>query len=93
MPRQKTELTKSGKAIGVRLTQSEYEQWVKLGGGKWLRKLLQEKKMPAFNTWSQENLAKFAAEAYVKMQEQQNHIEQLQNDLKDAIKAYRELIK
>jgi hypothetical protein len=49
--------------------------------------------MPAFNTWSQENLAKFAAEAYIKMQEQQNHIEQLQNDLKDAIKAYRELIK
>ena len=49
--------------------------------------------MPAFNTWSQENLAKFAAEAYTKMQEQQDHIEQLQNDLKDAIKAYRELLK
>jgi hypothetical protein len=27
--------------------------------------------MPAFETWSQENLAKFAAEAYAKMQEQQ----------------------
>jgi hypothetical protein len=49
--------------------------------------------MPAFNTWSQENLAKFAAEAYAKMQQQQDQIEQLQNDLKDAIKAYRELIK
>jgi len=44
MPRPKSELTKSGKIIGVRVTQSEYEQWVKLGGSKWLRKLLQEKK-------------------------------------------------
>jgi hypothetical protein len=49
--------------------------------------------MPAFDTWSQENLAKFAEEAYAKMQEQQDRIEQLQNDLKDAIKAYRELLK
>jgi hypothetical protein len=49
--------------------------------------------MPAFESWSHENLAKFAEEAYVKMQQQQDHIEQLQNDLKDAIKAYRELIK
>lgn len=44
MPRPKTELTKSGKAIGLRLTQSEYEEYMKLGGGKWLRKLLQESK-------------------------------------------------
>jgi hypothetical protein len=49
--------------------------------------------MPSFETWRQENLAKFAAEAYVKMQEQHDQIQQLQNDLKDAIKAYRELIK
>ena len=49
--------------------------------------------MPSFETWNQENLAKFAAEAYAKMQQQQDQIEQLQNDLKDAIKAYRELIK
>tara|TARA_R110002126_G_scaffold114521_3_gene253122 strand:+ start:748 stop:897 length:150 start_codon:yes stop_codon:yes gene_type:complete len=49
--------------------------------------------MPNFETWSHENLAKFAAEAYAKMQEQQERIEQLQNDLKDAIKAYRELLK
>ena len=49
--------------------------------------------MPAFDTWSYDNLAKFAAEAYAKMQAQQDHIEQLQNDLKDAIKAYRELLK
>jgi len=49
--------------------------------------------MPAFDTWSQENLAKFAAETYVKMQEQDDRIQQLQNDLKTAINAYRELIK
>ena len=49
--------------------------------------------MPAFDTWSQENLAKFAAEAYVKMQDQDDRIQQLQNDLKTAINAYRELIK
>ena len=49
--------------------------------------------MPAFETWSQENLAKFAAEAYAKMQEQHDLIQQLQNDLKDAIKAYREMNK
>jgi hypothetical protein len=46
--------------------------------------------MPTFETWRQENLAKFAAEAYVKMQAQQDRIEQLQNDLKDALKAYRD---
>ena len=49
--------------------------------------------MPAFDSWSQENLAKFAKEAYLKMQQQQERIEQLQNELKDAIKAYRELNK
>ena len=49
--------------------------------------------MPSFETWSHENLAKFAAEAYVKMQEQQDYIQQLQNDLKDAINAHRSLIK
>jgi len=49
--------------------------------------------MPAFETWERENLIKFAAEAYQKMQEQQERIEQLQNELKDAIKAYRELNK
>ena len=38
-------------------------------------------------------MAKFAAEAYAKMQEQDDRIQQLQNDLKTAINAYRELIK
>jgi hypothetical protein len=49
--------------------------------------------MPNFDTWSHDNLAKFAVEAYAKMQEQHDLIQQLQNDLKDAIKAYREMNK
>ena len=44
MPRPKTELTKSGKAIGLRVTQSEYEEYMKLGGGTWLRRMLQDRR-------------------------------------------------
>jgi len=44
MPRPKTELTKSGKTIGIRVTQSEYEEYMKLGGGAWLRRLLQDRR-------------------------------------------------
>jgi hypothetical protein len=42
VPRPKSELTKNGKTIGVRLTLSEYEEYVKLGKSKWVRNLLQE---------------------------------------------------
>jgi len=42
MPRPKSELTKSGKTIGIRVTQSEYEEYMKLGGGKWLRSFLKD---------------------------------------------------
>jgi hypothetical protein len=45
--------------------------------------------MPNFEIWSYENLVKFAKESHQKMQEQNDRIEQLQNDLKDAIAAYR----
>jgi hypothetical protein len=41
---------------------------------------------PDFATWQQENLAKFAAEAY-------NEILHLQQDLKTAIEAYRDLLR
>ena len=44
MPRPKSELTKNGITIGVRLTASEYEEYVKLGKSKWLRQLLRESK-------------------------------------------------
>jgi hypothetical protein len=44
VPRPKSELTKSGRAIGVRLTDWEFQEWVKLGGYKWLRQKLMESK-------------------------------------------------
>jgi hypothetical protein len=41
--------------------------------------------LPDFRSWSHENLAKLAEEMYVEMQA-------LRQDVKDAIKAYREVI-
>jgi len=56
MPRPKSELTKSGKAIGIRVTQSEYEEYTKLGGSKWIRKLLQDSRDKQFlNNWREAN--------------------------------------
>ena len=49
--------------------------------------------MPNFKTWTQENLAQFADEANTKMVEQNERIEQLQRDVKDAIEAYRALMR
>ena len=49
--------------------------------------------MTNFITWTQENLAQFAQEAVDKMTEQHEQIQQLQCDLKDAIEAYRALIR
>jgi hypothetical protein len=46
---------------------------------------------PDFQTWSQANLTKFANEAYAKLCEQDDRIQQLQCDLKTAIEAYRAL--
>jgi hypothetical protein len=48
---------------------------------------------PDFATWSQANLAKFAEEAYTKLCEQDDIIQQLQCDLKTAIEACRNLSK
>ena len=56
MPRPKSELTKSGKTIGIRVTQSEYEEYTKLGGSKWIRKLLQDSRDKQFlNNWREAN--------------------------------------
>jgi hypothetical protein len=41
--------------------------------------------MPNFAAWSNANLAKFAKDAYLRMQAQQEAIEQLQGDFKDAM--------
>jgi len=38
----KRELTKNGRSVSAKLTQSEYEEWVKLGKGKWLRAFLKD---------------------------------------------------
>ena len=48
---------------------------------------------PTFNTWDRAVLDKFALEAYLRMLKQQDQLEQLRGDLKDAIAAYRELNK
>ena len=49
--------------------------------------------MSNFKTWTQENLAQFAQEANDKLIEQDDRIQQLQCDLKDAIEAYRVLMR
>ena len=40
MPRPKSELTKNGKMIGVRATLGEHNEFMRLGGTRWLRGLL-----------------------------------------------------
>ena len=45
--------------------------------------------LPNFSAWSNENLAKFALEAYQRMQAQQDALEQLRGDLKDAMQLVR----
>ena len=49
--------------------------------------------MSNFKTWTQENLAAFAQAASDKMIQQDDRIQQLQCDLKDAIEAYRALMR
>jgi len=51
------------------------------------------KNMTNFQTWKQHNLARFAQEANEKLMAQQKEIEQLRDDLRIAIDAYRQLIK
>jgi len=47
--------------------------------------------LPNFAAWSNKNLANFATEAYLRMQEQQEAIEQAQQDFKDAMAELRKL--
>jgi len=44
---------------------------------------------PNFETWSTQNLANFAAEAYIRMQELQEENEHLKLDAKAALEAAR----
>ena len=48
---------------------------------------------PTFATWDRATLDKFALESYLRLREQQDQLEQLRGDLKDAIEAYRALNK
>jgi len=45
MPRPKSEMTNSKKAIGVRMSEWEYQEWKRLGGTKWLRAFLKESRL------------------------------------------------
>jgi hypothetical protein len=45
--------------------------------------------LPNFAAWTNENLAKFATEAYVRMQEMQEENEHLKLDAKAALEAAR----
>ena len=56
MPRPKSELTKSGRAIGVRVTELEYQEWIKLGGTKWLRAKLKANRQKSLNDKRPETL-------------------------------------
>lgn len=47
--------------------------------------------LPNFAAWSHENLAQFAVDSYRLMQQQQEQIEQLQGDFKDAMVELRKL--
>jgi predicted nucleic acid-binding Zn finger protein len=41
-PRLRKEMTKNGRGVSVKLTESEYKEWVILGKGKWLRSFLKD---------------------------------------------------
>ena len=47
--------------------------------------------MPNFAAWSHENLAKFAEEAYTRMREQQDALEQANANFKNAMCELRKL--
>ncbi len=49
--------------------------------------------LPNFAAWDRQTLDKFALEVYLKLQQQQDQLEQLRGDLKDAIAAYRILMR
>jgi len=54
MPRPKSELTQSGRAIGIRLTEWEYQEWKKIGGAKWLRGVLKNQRMAMINIYKED---------------------------------------
>jgi DNA polymerase III delta subunit len=59
VPRPKSELTNSGRVVGIRLTEWEFQEWKKLGAQKWLREQLKGSKLkaaPSLNSYLREML-------------------------------------
>jgi hypothetical protein len=52
-----------------------------------------QKNAPDFASWKPETLAKFAHEAYAKLREQDDQLQQMRQDLKTALEAYRALLR
>jgi hypothetical protein len=48
---------------------------------------------PDFASWQTTNLVKFAHDAYDKMREQDDQLQQMRQDLKTALEAYRALLR
>ena len=44
---------------------------------------------PTFSTWERQTLDKFALDAYIRLQAQQEALEQLRQDLRDAMALLR----
>lgn len=49
--------------------------------------------LPNFKAWSLENLAAFCTDAYIRMQEQAEELQQVKLDVKAALEMTRNLIK
>ena len=49
--------------------------------------------IPNFEAWSNQNLAKFAAESYIRMKEQQDALMLMQRSIKDAIESLNKNLK
>lgn len=52
---------------------------------------MEKNNIPNFAAWSHSNLAQFAEESYIRMQQQHDVIQQLQGDFKDAMQQLRKL--
>ena len=48
---------------------------------------------PDFASWKPETLVKFAHEAYAKLRDQEDQLQQVRQDLKTALEAYRALLR
>jgi hypothetical protein len=48
---------------------------------------------PDFASWQTANLVNFAHDAYAKLREQDDQLQQMRQDLKTALEAYRDLLR